>query len=165
MHFMHLVLSWSVLGGGSAQQEQGPLEYGMMHQGSFLWLACGVYAWCVRVSMSCEWILVWVSAPVILSSFDKLSKVSFYPLVHTFWLSISAWVVRSAEVLLYFQRFTDRLGEVWCESGISIWYNPFWYTKPGEEVLEIELRYALTVYGLFARQELRGFGTSLIHYG
>ena len=168
MHFMHLVLSWSVPGGGSAQQGQGLLKHGMMHQGSFPWLAHGVYVWCVRVSMSCGRIPLWVDtvgAPVILSSFNELSKVSFYPLVHMLWLSISARVVCGAEVLLYLQRFADRLGEVWCESGISIWDNPFRYAKPGEEVSEIELRYALTVYSLFARQELRGFETSLIHYG
>ena len=61
-----------------------------------------------------------VGAPVVLSSFDELSEVAFYPLIHAFCLSISTRVICGAEVLLYFQRFADRSGEVRCKSGISI---------------------------------------------
>ena len=52
------------------------------------------------------------------------------------------------------------------ESGISIGYDLPWDAKPGgREMLEIEVHYALTIYGLVTGQEFCGFRASLIHYG
>jgi hypothetical protein len=69
------------------------------------------------------------------------------------------------EVLLGACGFADRSTEMASESGISIGDDPFRNSKPGKKVTEIELRYALTIYGLVAGQEFSGFGTSLIYNG
>src|SRR5882762_2285293 len=104
-------------------------------------------------------------APVVLSSCDELAEVGLYPLVHAFCLSISSRMKCSADVLLYSCRFANCSSKVTGESWISIRYNPFGYTEPGEEMLKIELRYALAIYGLITGQEFGGFGASLIYNG
>ena len=71
----------------------------------------------------------------------------------------------STNILLYACRFAHCFSEVTSESGISIGYDSLWDAKPGEEMLEIEVRYALTIYDLVTGQELCGFRASLIHYG
>jgi hypothetical protein len=60
------------------------------------------------------------SAPIVLSSDDKLAKVIFYPSVHALCLSIGARVESGADVLLYTCCFAYCFSEVTCESWISI---------------------------------------------
>ena len=73
---------------------------------------------------------------------------------------------RCADVLLYACHFADCcFSEVAGESQISICNDPLWDSKPGKEMLKVEVRNALTIYGFVAKQELCGFGTSLIYNG
>ena len=70
-----------------------------------------------------------------------------------------------ADVLLYACRFADCFSKVAGESWISIRNGPLWDSKPGKEMLKIQVRNALTIYGLVAGQELCGLRASLVYYG
>ena len=56
----------------------------------------------------------------------------------------------SADVLLYFCGFAHSFSEVTDKSWISIWYDALENSKPGEDVIKIELRYTFAIYGLVA---------------
>jgi len=79
-----------------------------------------------------------------------MMQVGFNLLVHAFWLSIGLGVVCHTDILLYTGSLANCFGEMTCEPRISIWYDPLWYSKPGEKMLKVELRYAFAIYGLIA---------------
>ena len=70
-----------------------------------------------------------------------------------------------ADVLLYACRFADCFSEVAGEPWILIRNDPLWDFKPGKEMLKIEVRNTLTIYGLASGQELCGLRASLVYYG
>ena len=70
-----------------------------------------------------------------------------------------------ADVLLYACHFTDCFSKVAGKPWISIRNDPLWGSKPGKEMLKIEVRDALTIYGLVAGQELCSLRASLVYYG
>ena len=70
-----------------------------------------------------------------------------------------------ADVLLDACRFADCFSKVAGEPWILICNDPLWDSKPGKEMLKIEVRNALTIYGLVAGQELCGLRASLVYYG
>src|SRR6267154_2181090 len=104
-------------------------------------------------------------APIVLASNDKLTEINLYPLVHLFGLSIGTRVESGTDVLLYACRFANCFSKVAGKLGIAIRDDALWDSKPREEMLEIELRYALTIYGLITGQEFSSFRASLIYNG
>jgi hypothetical protein len=126
----------------------------------FVWGVFGVFVWPGVVGKLCHRQELF---PVVLSSVDKVAQVGFYPLVHSLRLSISSRVKCGTDVLSDACRFAHCFAKVTGESWISICYDPFRNTVCGEEMLEVEVRYALTIYGLVTGQEFRCFGTALIY--
>ena len=54
------------------------------------------------------------------------------------------------DVLLYACCFANCFSEMAGEPWISICNDPLWDSKPGKEMLKIEVHNALTIYGLMA---------------
>ena len=78
-----------------------------------------------------------ICCPIGLSSIYELSQVCFDPLIHAFALSICSGVKHGAEVLFDPQGFTECFDKVSSESGVSVRYDLFGDTVPGEEMLEV----------------------------
>ena len=78
-----------------------------------------------------------ICCPVGLSSIYELSQVCFDPLIHVFTLSICSGVKCGAKVLFDPHGFTECFDKVSSESGVSVGYDSFRDTVPGEEMLEV----------------------------
>ena len=78
-----------------------------------------------------------ICCPVGLSSVYELSQVCFNPLIHAFALSICSGVKCSAEVLFDPHGFTECFDKVSHESRVSVGYDSFGDTIPGEEMLDV----------------------------
>ena len=78
-----------------------------------------------------------ICCPVGLSSINELSQVCFNPLIHVFTLSICSGVKCNAEVLFDPHGFTECFDKVSGESRVSVGYDLFEDTIPGEEMLEV----------------------------
>ena len=95
---------------------------------------------------------LWVEGRSNCSVFhDELTKIVFYPSVHSFCLSIGTRVKGSTDILLYACCLAYCFGKVTCKSGISVGDDALGNSKPREEMLKIELCYTLAIYGLIAR--------------
>ena len=72
-----------------------------------------------------------------LLSIYELSQVCFNPLIHAFALSICSGVKCSAKVLFDPHGFTECFDKVSSESRVSVGYDSFGDTIPGEEMLKV----------------------------
>ena len=80
------------------------------------------------------------SAPIVLTSCDKLAKVVFYPSVRTLCLSVGARVKGSTNILLYACRFARCFNKVVVNLGSRSDMIRFGMRNQGKEMLEIEMR-------------------------
>ena len=78
-----------------------------------------------------------ICCQVGLLSIYELSQVCFNSLIHVFTLSICSGVKHSAEVLFDPHGFTECFDKVSSESRVSVRYDLFGDTVPGEEMLEV----------------------------
>ena len=78
-----------------------------------------------------------ICCPVGLSSICELSQICFNPLIHAIALSICSGVKCSAEVLFDPHGFIECFDKVPSEYRVSVRYDSFGDTIPGEEMLEV----------------------------
>ena len=114
------------------------------------------------VSIFCDWEK---RGPLIWMYGSPWAEVLFDPCVHPFGLSVCSRVEGCRQILLYPKAFADSSGKVRGKAGVSVRYDAFGKSKPGDKVSEVFEGYSRTIDVLSAWYELCCFGASLVDDG